>query len=339
MRILSIFLSLYLISTFSVFAQAGKLEKSAFRLKFIGSSGIFNSDWEKRNQDLSLLYWRVIEENWKDQNKGTGFRVGADYYASLKDPLFTHILFGINFSDFNGSFPTNRFSDTQFQSLNYKTNLQQTEFTFGTVISIYEPFRIIPKFVYRSINQTLASNKTILISDTVDFAIIRGKENIQGRDASGYLGLALEYDLTPNLTLYFDSLLFHNVLFQSSGKYSVSGSAEGYLVSNGAVGLSNRLDNSSGNYKTSGNRFLIGASLKVTEQVRFFVSAERDTIFSEISAPFGANVVVTSLLASRTVRATTDTLTKTLAESLVYPTKQKIENTTIQIGVSKDFDL
>lgn len=338
MKVIQFFI-LFFISFQAMFGQAGKLEKSAFRLKLAGVSGIYNTDWEKRNQDFSFVYWKVLEENWKDQNKGTGYRLGADYYASLNDPLFTHLLFGANISNLKGSFPTNRYNDTQIESLNYKGNLQQIELTFGTVISVFKPFRVIPKFVHRSINQTLKSNKTILISDTIDFGLISGKESIQGKDSSGYLGFGLEYDLTPNVTIYFDTLLFNNVLFQSNGKYSISSSAEGYLISNGSVGISNRIDGSSGNYKTHGNRFLLGLSLKVSDNVRIFGSAERDTIFTEMNAPFGTNLVVTSILSSRSVRATTDTLNKTLAENIIYPIRQKIENTTIQIGISKDFDL
>ncbi len=335
--ILLFFLSIGL--SMPVFAQAGKLDKSVFRLKLAGVSGIYNSDWERRNQDLSFVYWKLLEENWKDQNRGTGYRLGADYYASLKDPLFTHLLFGVSLSNLKGSFPTNRYNDTQIENLNYKSNLQQIELTFGTVISVFEPFRVIPKFVHRSINQTITANKTIIISDTVDYGLIQGKETVQGREASGYLGFGMEYDLTPNLTIYFDSLLFNNVLFQSSGKYSLASSSEGYLVSNGTVLVSNRSDGSSGSYKTHGNRFLIGTSLRVSDSTRIFVSAERDTIFTQIGSPFASNLVVSYILSSRTVSATTDTINKTLAENLIYPIRQKIENTTIQFGISKDIDL
>jgi hypothetical protein len=322
-----------------ILAQAGKLDKSVFRLKLAGVSGIYVSDWEKRNQDFSFVYGKSIEENWKDQNKATGYRIGADYYASLKDPIFTHLLFGVSLSNLKGSFPTNRYKDTQIESLNYKGNLQQIELTFGAVISIFEPFRIIPKFVYRSFDQTLNSNKTVFISDATDFGLIRGKENIRGKDASGYLGFGLEYDLTPNLTIYFDTLLFNNVIFLSSGKYTVSSSAEGYLLSNGSVGISNRIDGSTGSYKMHGNRFLLGGSLKVSESVRLFLSAERDTIYTEIGSAFGTNVVATAILTSRSFIATTDTLNKTIAENLVYPSRQKMENTTVMFGISKDLDL
>jgi hypothetical protein len=334
------FLFFAICSALPLFAQAGKLEKSAFRLKFAGVTGIFASDWEKRNQDFSFVYARAIEDNWKDQNIARGVRMGAEYYASLKDPLFTHLLFGVNVSELKGSFPTTRVNETQIQTLNYKGNLQQIELTFGTVISVFEPFRVIPKFVHRSMDQTLSSNKSIFISDPENSqaAAVQGKESIRSRSTSGYLGIGLEYDLTPNFTIYFDSLLFNNVLFSSQGKYSVSGSAEGYLISNGAVGVSNRVDSSSGTYKMSGNRFLLGGSLKVSDSVRLFVSAERDTIYSEISQPFGSNVVITSLVSSRLVAAQADVVNKTIAENLIYTQRQKLETTTLQFGISRDFD-
>jgi hypothetical protein len=335
---ISLFL-VFIVLNFSLNAQAGKLEGSALRLKFSGVSGFYLSDWEKRNQDFNLVYSRVFESNWQDQNRATGTRVGADYYAALKDPLFTHILFGAAISDLKGSFPTARASDVRVEALNYKGYTRQTEFTFGVVISVFQEFRVIPKFVHRSIDQSLNTNKTILIAEGSDFAFIRGKEEYRGRDSSGYFGLALEYDLTPNLSFYFDSLLFNNVLFLSSGKYSVSGSAEGYLVSGGRVGVSNRIDDSTGNYKISGNRFSIGSSLKISDSIRLFVSAERDTIFTQISSPFGTNLVIASLLTSRTVTATTDTINKTLAENLMYTQKQKFESSLIQIGISKDINL
>jgi len=328
-----------LILSVPVFAQAGKLDKSAVRLKFAGVGGFYVSDWEKRNQNFNLVYNRVIESNWQDQNKGTGVRFGVDYYASLKNPLFTHLLFGANFSDLKGSFPTNRFNANRIETLNYKAIQQQIEFTFGTVISVFDNFRVIPKFVHRTVNQDINSNTTMIIYDSVDAGFIRGREKIRSRDTSGFVGFGMEYDLTPNLSLYFDSLLLSNVLFISSGKYTYSKTAEGYLTSNGSIGISNRFDDSTGTFKISGNRFLLGVSLKASDSIRVFLSAERDTIYTNISAPFGTNLLLVALLSSSGSSLTSDTINKTIIENIMYTQRQKYEATTLILGVSKDLDI
>ncbi|GBF50953.1 hypothetical protein LPTSP4_24840 [Leptospira ryugenii] len=327
---------LFVFLSLPVYAEAGKLEKSALRLKFAGLGGIYNSDWERRNQDFNLVYARSLESNWQDQNKATGIRLGADYYAALGNPLFTHLLFGLNVADLKGSFPSSRIGTSQIETLNYKGNQQQISVTFGTVISVLPDFRVITKFVHRSIRQDLQTDTLYLFYDSVDAAITRGKEKISNRDSAGFLGLGLEYDITPNLTIYFDALLFHNVFFTSSGRYKYTKEAEGYLISNASAGISNRFDDSSGTYKISGNRFSLGTSLKLSESLRFFVSFERDVIESQISAPFGTNLVLVSIIGRSGALVSSDTARKTLTEYVMYSQKQRYEASTIQIGLSKD---
>jgi len=336
-KIKLLFLLLPILQFTPLFAQAGKVDGSALRLKFALLSGFYNSDWENRNQSFQLFYNRVLEDNWKDKNKAYGGKLGVDYFAPLKNSTFTHLLFGASYSMIHGGFPMARYGSGELQTGKYTGGYNSLELTFGTVINAYEGLRVIPKFVHRSLVQNLKNKvDTYYFSDTT-VGLLNGTELYKSNAALGYLGLGLEYDITPTLTVYFDSLLFSNFLIQSNGKYQVDGSAQGFLLSNSSAVSMTRLDHSQGNYKVSGNRFLLGFNLKITDSFRFFIATEKDSIVTEISNPIGSNVLGLLSLSSRSTFAVQgDAINKTIYEMILYTGKQRIESTTLQLGVAKD---
>ncbi|TGN17336.1 hypothetical protein [Leptospira idonii] len=329
---------LFLTVSLPVFSQAGKLEKSVVRLKLAAQYGIYESDWEKRNQTYTPFYRRMLEENWKDQNKAAGGKLGLDYYASLSHPLFTHLLFGISYGSLSGNFPGNRYGFSQINPGTYKSGLTQTELTFGTVIAPFESFRVIPKFVFRSINQNL-KNKNMYLESSSDLVYLSGSETYKASTSLGYLGLGLEYDLTPTLTLYFDSLLFSNLLVRSDGKYTVESRMEGYLLSNTTLASYTTLESSQGTFKVSGNRFLLGISLKLSDTIKVFFATEKDIIVTDMSNSIGSAGSIYASLTTRNTRLAGDLVQKTLYDNIFYSERRRLETTTLQLGISKDFNL
>ncbi|TGN09795.1 hypothetical protein [Leptospira ilyithenensis] len=321
-----------------LFAQAGKAEGDTLRFKTTVLSGSYNSDWEPRNRAFQALYNGTLEDNWNHKNKTHGGKLGVDYYTPLYDNLFSHLLFGINFSAIGGKYPMSRYGQSQVHNGKYSGGYRQVEITFGTVIDAYRGLRIIPKFVHRSLTQSLKNEVDSYLFSATSMDTFSGKEIYKSNATLGYFGLGLEYDLSPNLTVYFDSLLYSNLLVQSNGKYQAEIKTQGFLSSaDNSANTLMRHSYSEGNYKVSGNRFLIGMSFKISDSFQFFITTERDTIRTKISNPIGTNVTGMVSSASLGFDGQMDVVNKTLYEKLLYTRDQRIISTTTQLGVAKDF--
>ncbi|TGM47818.1 hypothetical protein EHQ92_07900 [Leptospira biflexa] len=255
----------------SIQAQ-GKVEGNTLRIKgglFLGS---LRTDLEKRN-----FYGDIVrtEYNQEWQNNGSISLIndwGFDYFQSVNAGILSNVFLGLHLNRFGRGYEWNSFYPVGLGIKEADYRLLYSDINLGVTLTPTSNFRILPKYVLRSMSQTLEG--TYL---GIGGPAYYGQDTKTTTGTSGLLGVGIEFDLNDRATLYADFLLFGPFLLNSSGLYS----SEQFRISNG--GFSYNYAN--GGYTFNSEKLSFGASVVIVPKLRLFLSFEREYMNAKAKSP------------------------------------------------------
>jgi len=307
-------------------AQAGKMEDSGFRVFGGLYSGSYGSDFEKKIQRESLISGG-LETKWENKY-GAGLSLGGQYFwKNLLGP-FSGLIFSLQSESITGSFTSNRLFSSYIGSNAYNGTLGRGDLSVGGVFNPIENWRVTPRLGNRSITQSLdGSSSGIYSGGFLGF----GGNAITSKGSSGYLGVFVEYDLKPSITVYLDTIVLSPFLLQTAGEYS-EGSSSILTASNGyLLGISG----TSGTYSTKFNRFVLGSSFELDPKSKIFVQIENETIRTKIGDPAAFSLFSVSVNGS--TASGLDFINSTVVSNLINSGSQNISLNGLKIGYSYNF--
>ncbi|WP_411821835.1 hypothetical protein [Leptospira sp. 'Mane'] len=302
-------------------AQGGKVEGNALRLKGGLYLGSVQSDLEKRYQ-LANIVGGQLDLDWKNKG-GLGLlnQFGADYYHGIGAGVLTHLLVGINVNRFPKSYEWNSVYQTGLGIKEGDYYMGFTDFTFGAVLSPQANLRITPKYIIRNYRHSLQTSSTYLGSP-----LGIGDEVLNARGTSGLLGVGLEYDVTPAVTVFADVLVYGPFLLQGSGVYD----RESLTATTGYA----TYQIGSGGFHMSSTKIAGGATVQVLDDLRIFASLDRESIKTQSTSPIG--VSVTALPSGG---ASAGILIPTVVEAIAFGSEKRTEIFGLKFGVTYDINL
>lgn len=320
---------LLLVLIFSItglYAQAGKMEESGFRVFGGLYSGSYESDFEKKLQRDSLI-GGGLETKWENKY-GTGLSLGGQYFWKNQLGPFSGLLFSLQSEGITGSFSSNSISSAYLGSNAYNGSVGRGDLSVGGMLSPAENWRVTPRIGNRSITQSLdGSASGIYSGGYLGF----GGNSLTSKGSSGYLGVLVEYDVKPSITLYLDTILLSPFLFQNAGEFS-AGATNILTASNGYI-LS--VTGASGTYSTKFNRFVLGSSFELDTKSKIFVQIENETIRTKIGDSSAISFLSVSV--SGNTASTLDFISSTIASTLSNSSSQSLSLNGLKIGYSYNF--
>ncbi len=319
-------LILIIFSITGLYAQAGKMEESGFRIFGGLYSGSYESDFEKKLQRDSLLNGG-LETKWENKY-GTGLNLGGQYFWKEQLGPFSGLIFSLQSEGITGSFTSNSFSSIYFGSNAYEGSLGRADLSVGGLLNPAENWRVTPRLGNRSITQTLdGSGSGIYSAGFLGF----GGNSLTSKGSSGYIGALIEYDVKPSITLYLDTILLSPFLLQNAGEYS-DGAINILTASNGYI---LNLTGSSGTYSTKFNRFVLGSSFELDTKSKIFVQIENETIRTKIGDSSAYSLLSVSV--SGSTASVLDFVTPTIGSILSNSNSQSLSLNGLKIGYSYKF--
>jgi hypothetical protein len=307
-------------------AQAGKMEGSGFRVFGGLYSGSYESDFEKKLQRESILNG-ALETKWENKY-GTGLNLGGQYFWKNQLGPFSGLMFSLQSEGTTGSFTSNTISSGYLGSNAYSGSVGRGDISVGGVLNPVENWRVTPRIGNRSITQSLeGSGSGIYSGGYLGF----GGNSITSKGSSGYLGVFVEYDVKPSITLYLDTILLSPFLLQNAGEFS--GSATSILTASNGYILG--VTGASGTYSTKFNRFVLGSSFELDSKSKIFVQIENETIRTKVgdSAAFS----LLSVSVSGSTASALDFTSSTFYSILSNSSSQSLTLNGLKVGYSFSF--
>ncbi|BDA79720.1 hypothetical protein LPTSP3_g26500 [Leptospira kobayashii] len=299
----------------------GKVEGNALRLKGGLYLGSVQSDLEKRYQ-LANIIGGQFDLDWK--NRG-GLELlnqfGAEYFHGVDAGILTHIVAGVNFNRFPKNYEWNSVYQTGIGLKEGEYYMGFTDFTLGAVLSPQANLRIVPKYVIRNYRHSLQTS-SIYLGSPVGI----GDETLTARGTSGLLGVGLEYDVTPTVTVFADALVYGPFLLQGSGAYN----REGLTATTGLA----TYETGSGGFHMSSTKIAAGATVQVLDGLRVFASLDKESIKTQSTSPIGVSVSATPSGA-----ASAGIIIPTVVEAIAFGSEKKTEIFGLKFGVTYDINL
>ncbi|MDF3819320.1 hypothetical protein P3G55_05390 [Leptospira sp. 96542] len=272
-KIVAILIMFAVLLPASTYAQ-GKVEGNTLRLKggmFLGS---LRTDLEKRGfySDLGRLDYN---REWENASRFTLFNgLGADYYHQLSAGMLQNFFLGFHINRFGRSYEWNSFYPVGFGMKEADYGFAYSDINLGVTISPAANFRILPKYVIRSMAQNLEGKNLGL-----GLPILVGRDTTSSYGTSGLIGVGLEFDISNNVTLYSDILFYGPFLFNTSGEYK----SEKITLDSGP-GINFIL--TEGGYRFSSEKLSLGGSFLVAPKLRLFASVENEKMTAKAVSPF-----------------------------------------------------
>lgn len=264
-------LVLFSLLTTSVDAQ-GKAEGNTLRVKgglFLGS---LRTDLEKRNFYNDIVRTEYNQEWQNNQGLSLINDWGFDYFQSINAGILSNLFVGLHLNRFGRGYEWNSFYPTGLGIKEADYRLLYSDINFGVTLSPTSNFRILPKYVLRSISQTMEGSYLGLGAPAY-----LGQDTKNTTGTSGLLGVGFEFDLNDRATLFADFLLFGPFLLNSTGSYS----SEQFRVSNAGASF----NYSNGGYTFNSEKLSFGASIVVVPKLRLFLSFEREYMNAKAQSP------------------------------------------------------
>ncbi|MBL0956612.1 MAG: hypothetical protein IBJ01_17790 [Leptospira sp.] len=264
-------LVLFSLLTTSVYAQ-GKVEGNTLRVKgglFLGS---LRTDLEKRNFYNDIVRTEYNQEWQNNQGMSLINDWGFDYFQSINAGILSNLFVGLHLNRFGRGYEWNSFYPTGLGIKEADYRLLYSDINFGVTLSPTSNFRILPKYVLRSISQTMEGSYLGLGAPAY-----LGQDTKNTTGTSGLLGVGFEFDLNDRATLFADFLLFGPFLLNSTGSYS----SEQIRVSNAGASF----NYANGGYTFNSEKLSFGASIVVVPKLRLFLSFEREYMNAKAQSP------------------------------------------------------
>lgn len=299
----------------SISAQ-GKVEGNTVRI--IGSTylGSLKTDLERRGF-FSDLGKTELNQPWENNGGFTLFnQIGADYYHSLNAGILKNVFGGFHINRFGRGYEWNSLYPTGLGLKEGDYGFAYTDINLGVTISPVEKFRILPKYVIRSIGQQLDGS---YLGFGSPFRV--GQETTSNFGTSGLLGVALEFDINDRVTVYTDLLFLGPLLIKTTGEYKSEKITVG--SDNNAI-----LNYASGGYSFSTQKISIGGSYLLTPKLRLFASLENEKMTTKAESPVAFSVSSNGL-----------STTGTLLEYVSATNAESITIAGLKFGVTYDINL
>ncbi|XDD47322.1 hypothetical protein AB3N60_04335 [Leptospira sp. WS39.C2] len=255
----------------SIHAQ-GKAEGNTLRIKGGLFLGGLRTDLEKRNFYNDIVRTEYNQEWQNHQGLSLINDWGFDYFQSVNAGILSNVFLGLHLNRFARGYEWNSFYPTGLGIKDADYRLLYSDINLGVTITPTSNFRILPKYVLRSMSQTLEGSYLGLGNPTY---IGQDTKNTTG--TSGLLGVGLEFDLNERATLFADFLLFGPFLLNSSGLYS----SEQFRLSTAGASF----NYSNGGYTFNSEKLSFGASVVVVPKLRLFLSFEREYMNAKSKSP------------------------------------------------------
>lgn len=190
-----------------------------------------------------------------------------------------------------------------------------SDINLGVTLSPTSNFRILPKYVLRSLSQTLEGTYLGLGAPSY-----YGQDSKTTTGTSGLVGVGFEFDLNDRATLFGDVLLFGPFLLGSSGLYN----SEQFRIYNGGFAF----NYANGGYTFYSEKISLGASIVVMPKLRLFLTLDRENMIAKAKSPVAFSVSGDNL----------DRL-GTLMEYVAATADHKIELSGLKFGATYDLNL
>ncbi|MCW7461853.1 hypothetical protein [Leptospira limi] len=307
-------LVLFSLLTTSVYAQ-GKVEGNTLRVKgglFLGS---LRTDLEKRNFYNDIVQTEYNQEWQNNQGMSLINDWGFDYFQSINAGILSNVFVGLHLNRFVRGYEWNSFYPTGLGIKEADYRLLYSDINLGVTLSPTSNFRILPKYVLRSMSQTMQGSYL-----GIGAPAYLGQDTKNTTGTSGLLGVGFEFDLNDRATLFADFLLFGPFLLNSTGSYS----SEQFRVSNagGSFNYSN------GGYTFNSEKLSFGASIVVVPKLRLFLSFEREYMNAKSQSPIALSFEGDRLSS-----------VGTLMEFVSATSEQRIEISGLKFGATYDLNL
>ncbi len=265
-----IFVSLFAISAlFSTLLAQGKVEGSALRLKGGLFYGTMKTDIEKRNTFADYFGAQLNQ----DYNFARGLdlinNLGAEYFHSLGGGLLSNAFFGVHVNGYGRDYEWRSFYPVGVGLKEGKGQLGYQDISAGVTLAVANGLRILPKYVIRKMAQKF-DGSYLGLGDPVFF----GTQGVTTSAISGLVGLGIEYDLNPDVTLFADLLVYGPFLYRSKGSY------ENELITLASSGSSSYAY-ANGGYTFSSQKLTLGATYQVIPKLRIFASLDQENIYAK----------------------------------------------------------
>ncbi|TGK87367.1 hypothetical protein EHQ24_02210 [Leptospira noumeaensis] len=275
-RNLVFFLVVISLFTGSVYAQ-GKVEGNTVRFKGALFFGGLRPDLEKRNF-YSDIVGLEYNQDWQN-NRGMSLinDLGFDYFHSLNAGVLSNVFVGLHLNRFGRGYDWNSYyaSGLGIKEADYR--LLYSDINLGITLTPVSNFRILPKYVIRSMSQSLDGTYLGLGAPSY-----YGQDTKTTTGTSGLIGVGFEFDLNDRATLFADLLLFGPFLLNSSGTYN----SEQFRIYNGGA----MLNYASGGYTFYSEKFSFGASIVVVPKLRLFATFESERMTAKSRSPIAISV-------------------------------------------------
>lgn len=293
----------------------GKVEGNTLRLKGALFLGSLRTDLEKRNFYTDIIGTEYNRE-WEN-NRGISLinDWGFDYFQSVNAGILSNVFLGLHVNRFARGYEWNSFYPVGLGIKEADYRLLYSDINLGVTLSPTSNFRILPKYVIRSMSQTLEGTY-LGLGNPAYF----GQDTKKTTGTSGLVGVGLEFDLNDRATLFADFLLFGPFLFNTTGLYS----SEQFRVSNGGVGIGY----ANGGYSFYSEKLSFGASVVVVPKLRLFLSFERENMYAKAQSPIAFSASENGLNA-----------TGTLMEYVAATADHRIEVSGLKFGATYDLNL
>jgi hypothetical protein len=298
----------------SLFAQ-GKVEGNTLRIKGGMFLGTFKTDIEKR-ATFADYFGAQLNQDWANaRNLDLINNLGADYFHSLGGGLLSNVFFGLNLNGYGRNYEWRSFYPTGIGIKEGKHSLGYEDINVGVTLNVAPGFRILPKYVLRSMAQKLDGN--YLGAGVPAFF---GTQAATARATSGLLGVGFEYDLNADVTLFADMLIYGPFLLRSKGEFNneliiVSSGGSSYAMANGS-------------YTFDSQKLTLGGTYQIIPKLRLFASLDQERMHTKSESPT-AFVLTTSGF---------DAL-GTLGQYLGANNEERIKISGIKFGVTYDIGM
>jgi hypothetical protein len=311
-----ILVSLILGSSFfsSLFAQ-GKVEGSTLRLKGGLFYGTMKTDLEKRNTFADFFGAQVNQDYKFARGLDLLNNFGAEYFHSLGSGLLSNVFFGLQINGHGRDYEWRSFYPVGVGIKEGKGALGYEDFTVGVTLDVAPGFRILPKYVIRTMAQRF-DGSYLGIGAPAFF----GTQGATTRATSGLLGASFEYDLNADVTLYADVLIYGPFLYRSKGSY------ENELITISTGGSSYAYAN--GGYSFSSQKLTLGGTYQVIPKLRLFASLDQERIDTKGESPT-AFVITTAGLSEL----------GTVGQYLAATNEERIKLSGFKFGVTYDIGM
>ncbi|MCW7489285.1 hypothetical protein [Leptospira meyeri] len=275
-RSLIFFLMIMSAFTGSVFAQ-GKVDGNTLRLKGALFLGSLRPDFEKRNF-YSDIVGLEYNQDWQN-NRGMTFinDLGFDYFHSLNAGILSNVFLGLHLNRFGRGYEWNSYYANGLGIKDADYRLLYSDINIGFTLSPVSNFRILPKYVLRSVGQSLEGSYL-----GVGAPVYLGQDTKTATGTSGLLGVGFEFDLNERATLFADFLIYGPFLLNSTGTYN---SEHFRIYNNGIV-----YNYASGGYTFYSEKISVGGSIVVVPRLRLFASFESERMTAKSQSPIAFSV-------------------------------------------------